>query len=150
MKKDLEKKWPWLRQTMKKGDCSQPKLATPSWPPHFFSLPMIFWRKKFEKFIESDEKRLRKKVALIKTDYEEKRLQPTPAGHPQLATPRANYFLLVVEYVIVPCTILSSFFVLFKFIIGINQNLLTSITKMCDSRDYEVPSQHSTAFRSPL
>jgi hypothetical protein len=29
-----------------------------------------------------------KKVALIKTDYEERRLQPTPAGHPQLATPQ--------------------------------------------------------------
>jgi hypothetical protein len=26
-------------------------------------------------------------VALIKTDYEEGRLQPTLAGHPQLATP---------------------------------------------------------------
>jgi hypothetical protein len=36
-----------------------------------------------------------KKVALIKTDYEEGRQQPTPDGHPQLATPRANYFLLV-------------------------------------------------------
>jgi hypothetical protein len=34
-----------------------------------------------------DEKRLRRKVALIMTDYEEGRLQPTPAGHPQLATP---------------------------------------------------------------
>jgi hypothetical protein len=32
---------------------------------------------------------------LFKTDYEEGRLQPTPAGHPQLATPRANHFLLV-------------------------------------------------------
>jgi hypothetical protein len=32
MKKDLEKKWPCLRQTMKKGDCSQPQLATHSWP----------------------------------------------------------------------------------------------------------------------
>jgi hypothetical protein len=42
-----------------------------------------------------DEKRLRKKVALIMTDYEEGRLQPTPAGHAQLAAPRANYFLLV-------------------------------------------------------
>jgi hypothetical protein len=40
-----------------------------------------------EKIIEIDEKRLRKKVALIKTDYEEGRLQPTQAGHPQLATP---------------------------------------------------------------
>jgi hypothetical protein len=26
-------------------------------------------------------------MALIKTDYEEGRLQPTPAGQPQLATP---------------------------------------------------------------
>jgi hypothetical protein len=26
-------------------------------------------------------------VALIKTDYEEGRLQPTPAGHPHLASP---------------------------------------------------------------
>jgi hypothetical protein len=34
-------------------------------------------------------------VALFKTDYEEGRLQPTPAGHPQLANPGANYFLLV-------------------------------------------------------
>jgi hypothetical protein len=34
-------------------------------------------------------------VALIKTDYKEGRLQPTPAGHPHLVTPRANYFLLV-------------------------------------------------------
>jgi hypothetical protein len=32
-----------------------------------------------------------KKVALIKTDYEEGRLQPTPAGHPQLATPLFLY-----------------------------------------------------------
>jgi hypothetical protein len=31
----------------------------------------------------------------LKTDYEEGKLQPTPAGHPQLATPRSNYFLLV-------------------------------------------------------
>jgi hypothetical protein len=46
--------------------------------------------------MEIVEKRLHKKVALIKTDYEEGRLQPTPAGHPQLATPRANYFLLVI------------------------------------------------------
>jgi hypothetical protein len=48
-----------------------------------------------KKFIEIDEKRLGKKVALFKTDYEEGRLQPTPAGHPQLANPGANYFLLV-------------------------------------------------------
>jgi hypothetical protein len=44
MKKDLEKKCPWLRQTHKEG-----------------------------------------------------RLQPTPAGHPQLAIPRANHFLLVLH-----------------------------------------------------
>jgi hypothetical protein len=31
--KILRKKWPWLRQTMKKGNCSQPQLANPSWPP---------------------------------------------------------------------------------------------------------------------
>jgi hypothetical protein len=36
-----------------------------------------------KKFIEIDEKRLRKKLALIRTDYEEGRLQPTPAGHPK-------------------------------------------------------------------
>jgi hypothetical protein len=34
-------------------------------------------------------------MALFKTDYEEGRLQPTPAGHPQLATPKENYFPLV-------------------------------------------------------
>jgi hypothetical protein len=34
-----------------------------------------------------------KKVALIKTDYEEGRLQPT-----QLATPWVNYSLLVLKY----------------------------------------------------
>jgi hypothetical protein len=55
--------------------------------------------KNSKKIIEIDEKRLRKKVALIKTDYEEGRLQPTPAGHPQLATPRANHFLLVIIYI---------------------------------------------------
>jgi hypothetical protein len=48
--------------------------------------------------IEIDEKRLRKKVALIMTDYEEQ--QPTPAGYAQLATPRANYFLLVLTLLI--------------------------------------------------
>jgi hypothetical protein len=36
---------------------------------------------------------------------------------------------IFVEYIIIPCTILSSFFVLFKFIIGINQKLLTCKTK---------------------
>jgi hypothetical protein len=34
-----------------------------------------------------------------------------------------------VEYIIVPCTILSSFFYFLKFIIGINQKLLTLKTK---------------------
>jgi hypothetical protein len=34
---------------------------------------------------------------LFKTDYEEGRLQPTPGGHPQLAIPRANSFLLVIS-----------------------------------------------------
>jgi hypothetical protein len=49
---------------------------------------MIFSQEKnSNKIIEIDEKRLIKKVALIKTDYEEERLQATPAGHPQLATP---------------------------------------------------------------
>jgi hypothetical protein len=33
------------------------------------------------------KKDFKKKVALIKTDYEEGRLQPTQAGHPLLATP---------------------------------------------------------------
>jgi hypothetical protein len=41
------------------------------------------------------KKKLEKKMALIRIDYKEGRLQPTPAGHPQPATPRANYFLLV-------------------------------------------------------
>jgi hypothetical protein len=36
-----------------------------------------------KKFIEIDEKKTLKKVALIKTYYEEGRLQPTPAGHPK-------------------------------------------------------------------
>jgi hypothetical protein len=44
------------------------------------------------------KKDLEKKVALFKTDYEKGRLQSTPAGHPQLATPRANPFLLVLYY----------------------------------------------------
>jgi hypothetical protein len=46
-----------------------------------------------KKIIEIDKKRLRKKVALIKTDYEEERLQPTQAGHYQLATPTTHYWL---------------------------------------------------------
>jgi hypothetical protein len=36
-----------------------------------------------------------------------------------------------VDYIIVPCIILSSFFVLFKFSIGINSKLLTLKTKIC-------------------
>jgi hypothetical protein len=40
-----------------------------------------------------NEQRLRKKVALIKTEYEEGRLQSTQAGHPQLATPTTLYWL---------------------------------------------------------
>jgi hypothetical protein len=59
---------------------------------------MIFEKRNSEKIIEVDEKILRKKVALIMTAYEEGRLQPTPAGHAQLATPWANYFLLVRPY----------------------------------------------------
>jgi hypothetical protein len=39
----------------------------------------------YKKIIENDEKRLRKKVVLMKTDYEEGRLQPTPASHPTLS-----------------------------------------------------------------
>jgi hypothetical protein len=51
-------------------------------------------------------------VALFKTDYEDGRLQPTPAGHPQLATSRANYFLLVL--LSLPLSVFSSFFLLFS------------------------------------
>jgi hypothetical protein len=47
----------------------------------------MFRKKNWKKIIEIYEKRLRKKVTLIKTDYKEGRLQPTPADHPQLATP---------------------------------------------------------------
>jgi hypothetical protein len=54
------------------------------------------------------KKRLRKKVTLFKTDYEKGRLQATPAGHPQLATPRANPFLLV--------------YVIFHFIVSLSAN----------------------------
>jgi hypothetical protein len=39
--------------------------------------------KKLQKLMKKD----RKRVALIKTDYEEGRLQPIPGGHPQLVTP---------------------------------------------------------------
>jgi hypothetical protein len=42
---------------------------------------MIFCQTNSKKVIKIDNKRLRKKVALIKTDYEEGKLQPTPAGH---------------------------------------------------------------------
>jgi hypothetical protein len=47
----------------------------------------ILKKKEFEKIIKIDEKKKEEKVALIKTDYEEWRLQPTQAGHPKLATP---------------------------------------------------------------
>jgi hypothetical protein len=71
MKKDLSLSF---SKTMKKGDCSRPQLATP-----FFLSPHIILKKEIRKrIIEIDEKRLRKKVALIKTNYEEGRLQPTP------------------------------------------------------------------------
>ena len=76
---------------MKKGNCSQPQLATQL----FLSPHDILKQRNSKKNIEIDEKRLGKKVTLIKTDYEEGKLQLTPAGHPQLATPRANYSLLV-------------------------------------------------------
>jgi hypothetical protein len=66
-----------LRQTIKKGDCNQPQLAS-------FLSPHDILIKKSKTIRKIDEKRLRKKVALIKTDYEEGRLQPTPAGHPTL------------------------------------------------------------------
>jgi hypothetical protein len=57
-------------------------------PPTLHLSPHDILKKKLqERIIEIDEKRLRKKMALIKTDYEEGRLQPTKAGHPQLATP---------------------------------------------------------------
>jgi hypothetical protein len=70
---------------------SKPQMATPL----FLSPHDILKKKNSKKFIEINRKKLRKKVTLFKTDYEKGRLQPTPAGHPQLATPRANYFLLV-------------------------------------------------------
>jgi hypothetical protein len=41
MKKGLEKKWRSLRKTIKKGDCGQPKLATPL----FFSAHDILKKK---------------------------------------------------------------------------------------------------------
>jgi hypothetical protein len=47
------------------------------------SLFLYFEERNSKTIIEIDEKRLRKKVALIKTDYEEGRLQATPAGHPK-------------------------------------------------------------------
>jgi hypothetical protein len=49
-KKDLAKKWPRLRQTMKKGNCSRPQLATPSWPPqrgnHFLLVSLFCFQGK--------------------------------------------------------------------------------------------------------
>jgi hypothetical protein len=55
-----------------------PQLATP-----LFLSPHDSLKKNSKKFIEIDEKRLRKKLALIKRDYEEGRMQPTPVGHPK-------------------------------------------------------------------
>jgi transposase len=66
---------------------AHPQLADPL----FLSPHDILKKKKLKKIIEIDEKRFRKKVALIKTDYKEERLQPTPAGHLQLATPLFLY-----------------------------------------------------------
>jgi hypothetical protein len=74
------------------GNCHTPLTL----PPTLHLSPHDILKKKIrKKIIEIDEKRLKKKVALIKTDYEKGRLQPTPASHPQLAPPRVNYFLLV-------------------------------------------------------
>jgi hypothetical protein len=42
---------------------------------------------------------MKKDLEKSSLDYEEGRLQPTPAGHPQLATLRANPFLLVVYFI---------------------------------------------------
>jgi hypothetical protein len=57
-----------------------------------------------------------------------------------------SYFF--VEYIIVPCTKLSSFFSLFKFIIGINQKQLTWKTKICKIRYYRDHGGPSTAPHS--
>jgi hypothetical protein len=52
-------------------------------PPTLLLSPHdILSEKKFEKIIEINGKKFRKKMVLIKTGYEEGRLQPTPAGHP--------------------------------------------------------------------
>jgi hypothetical protein len=67
---------------------------------------MIYEERNSKKFIEIYLKRLRKKVVLFKTDYEEGKLQPTLADHPQLATPRASYFLLVYAQIWIPHEIL--------------------------------------------
>jgi hypothetical protein len=82
MKKDLEKSGLdydrlWRRETA----------ATPSWPPTAGhpTLPLSPWyfeEKEFAKNHRNWWKKTKKKVALIKTDYEEGRLQPPAAGHP--------------------------------------------------------------------
>jgi hypothetical protein len=52
-------------------------------PPTLHLSPHDILKKKIQKeIIKIDEKRFWKKVALIKTDYEEGRLQPTQAAHP--------------------------------------------------------------------
>jgi hypothetical protein len=48
---------------------------------------MIFCVKNSKKIMEIERKRLRKKVAMIRTDYEEGRRQPTPAGQPPAGHP---------------------------------------------------------------
>jgi hypothetical protein len=45
------------------------------------------------------KKKLRKKVALIKTDYEEGRLQATPAGHPKGEPLSTGWISLLYIYV---------------------------------------------------
>jgi hypothetical protein len=81
---------------MKKGDCSQPQLITPSWPPPaghpqlatplFLSLYDIL--KKSKEIIEIEEKILRKNVTLIKTMKKGTAANPhwpPLASHTQLA-----------------------------------------------------------------
>jgi hypothetical protein len=46
---------------MKKGDCSQPQLATPQLATSIFLSPQDVLRKNSKKIIEIDGKRLRKK-----------------------------------------------------------------------------------------
>ena len=73
IKKDYEEGW------LRPAQAGQPQLATPL----LLSPYDILKKKVREKIIEIVEKRLRKKMALFKTNYEEGRLQPTPAGHPK-------------------------------------------------------------------